>query len=427
MSAAATTTTRLTEYEITKQLAATTKQAEHTRRATNVLRHRAAIRERDRARYDRAYQREIARAVKMALLPEDHVRRRRHIARLARYANQIQYFAQAAETWRLTLSREESNLRALEKRVETIEAMRGGYLIPLSSQASSPLRVSVQPLSGDLLEVVTDRALPVAGWADQFAVQHGYHPSATMRMVFLLAPSEVEKDKGVDKAEEAKEEQDMVFWSPEQRHHGRSVGDLLGEKEPLLHLFIHSAEDPERDEKVSTLRRVLRALHRDDSVSEETLYPMYANWCLTADVSALRNRYQRMVAFVEAHPEEFRLLSEEEQAEQARRVDMEAFRAFRTWASGGPRRAHPPHHKQMTLGWIDAIFQLRGRDRVVFDRNRMCRFLGVLTVEELFAAGVLVENIAPTFKGRRFLADWERYCREAEEADARMVMVEASS
>ena len=79
----AVTTTRFTEYEITKLLAATTKQADHTRRATNVLRHRAAIRERDRARYDRAYQRESARAVKIALLPEDHVKRRRYIARLA--------------------------------------------------------------------------------------------------------------------------------------------------------------------------------------------------------------------------------------------------------------------------------------------------------------------------------------------------------
>ena len=424
MSAVATTTTRLTEYEITKLLAATTKQAEHTRRAVNVLRHRAAIKERDRARYDRVYQRESARAVKMALLPEDHVRRRRYIARLARYANQIHHFARAVETWRLTLSQEESNLRALEKRVETIEAMRGGYLVPVSSQASSPLRVSVQLLSGDLLEVVTDRALPVAGWADQFAVQHGYQPSATMRMVFLLSPSDAEKDKGVD--EEAKEEQHGVFWSPEQRHHGQSVGDLLGEKEPLLHLFIRSAEDPERDEKVSTLRRVLRALHRDDSVSEETLYPMYENWRMTANVSALRNRYERMVAFVKSNEEVFRVLSEEERAEQVRRVDMEAFRAFRSWASALPRRSHPPHHKRMTLGWIDTIFQLRGRENVVFDRNRVCRFLGVLTVEELFAAGVRAENIAPTFKGRRFLADWERYCREAD-ADAEKVEAQAHS
>ena len=240
--------------------------------------------------------------------------------------------------------------------------------------------------------------------------------------MFLFSPS----DAVGDAAGDAKEEQHGVFWSPEQRHHGRSVGDLLGEKEPLLHLFIRSAEDPERDEKVSTLRRVLRALHRDDSVSEETLYPMYENWRMTANVSALRNRYERMVAFVEAHPEVFRVLSEEERAEQARRVDMEAFRAFRSWAEALPRRAHPPHHKRMTLGWIDTIFQLRGRENVVFDRNRVCRFLGVLTVEELLAAGVRAENIAPTFKGRRFLADWERYNREAD-ADAEMVEAQAHS
>jgi hypothetical protein len=259
--------------------------------------------------------------------------------------------------------------------------------------------VTIRLLSGEVIRMETDRALPVAGWADQFVVQQGYQPSATARLVFLLQGNEEEK------------EENIVFWSPEERHHGQSIGDVLGDREPLLHLLIRSAGEEEQKEKAPLLRKILQTLHRDDSLSDKELYEMYANWRLTRDVSALGNRYQKMVAFVEAHPEDFPLLGEEEQARQTRRADLAAFRAFRSWAI--PRRPEPDR-KQAIRMRIAHTFQRHGQENANFNKIDMCRILCSLTVEEFFQTGAQIHNVRETFKGRRFLAEWERYCREAD-------------
>jgi hypothetical protein len=129
-----------------------------------------------------------------------------------------------------------------------------------------------------------------------------------------------------------------------------------------------------------------------------------------------KNRYQKMLAFVEACSDNFPLLEEVEQARQARRAELDAFRRFRAWAV--PRRPEPDR-KAVIRARIQHILAWNGRgERVLFNKMDICRILCSLTVEEMFQTGIQIHHISETFKGRHFLAEWERYNREADAEQA---------
>lgn len=399
----------LTHYEITQRLRLARKALEATTRY-----HVSFLTKRERAMrllescIDKS-QKHNAKAVQLAHLPEDDEKRVKFMKVAADNQRIVSYRTHMMEQWDRHVASKEQQLRDETEEVERLEALYGAGVVPLSSQASVPMVVTVRLLSGEMLEVAVDRAHPVGAFADQFAQQHGYHPSATGRMVFLLPSYE----------EETKEEVQPIFWSPELRHDNKSIGDVLGQQDPLVHLLIRSVDESERKEKVPTLRKILVSLRRDDRLSDEALYDMYANWRLTADVSSLRNRYQIMLAFVEEQTEAFPVLDETGQADQARRADLCAFREFREWVkpknipSLSYRRTLAEHLRM----WIQNIFETEGQD-IVFCPSKIYRFLTALTVEELFQTGMGVQNISPQFKYYRYLAEWDRYCREAEEDTA---------
>jgi hypothetical protein len=395
--------TLLTHYEITKQLGSARKALEAT---THHRMRFMAKQERSERQLEDSIeksQKHSAKAVRLAHLPEDHEKRVKFMALSADYQRTVSYRTYLVGRWSRLIGEMEQKLSDETQEVERLEAMYGAFVVPLSSHVSEPVVVMVSLMSGEMLEVAVDRAHPVGGFADQFAQQHGYHPSATGRMIFLPPPYEESEAEAETKEEE---EVHRVFWSPEHRHGGKSIGDILGHREPLVHLLIRSVDESERKEKVPTLRKILTSLRRDDRLSDEALYDMYANWRLKADVSSLRNRYQKMAAFVEEHTEAFPVIDEEGQAEQARRVDL---RAFREWAKS--RQAYP-QRAQTVLMWIQNMFIMEGRD-IVFGPQQIVRFLSVLTVDQLFQSGVRIQNIPTTYKYYRYLAEWERYCREA--------------
>ncbi len=393
----------LTHYEITKQLASARKAVE-----TATYHHQSAVTkwEASTRRLEASVeknQKHMAKAERMARLPQGDKKRETFQKTAASNRADVAYRTYMVGMWNQMIATNERDLGKKRAEVERIEAMYGLYLVPLSSQVSERVVVTVRLFSGEMLDIEVDRAHPVGGFADQFAQQHGYQPSATERMVFLLPASEAEE----------KEEANTLFWSPEVRHNGKSIGDILGDREPLVHLLIRSVEESEREEKVPTLRAILTSLHRNDRLSDEALYDMYANWRLTADVSSLRNRYQRMLAFVEAHPEEFPVLSEAEQAEQARRVDLRGFREFLRKTT----YQHPSYRIQDMRQVVQTMLVRKGQD-TVFCPNLIKHFLSVLTVEELFEAGIRVQNISPQFKYYRYLAEWDRYTAEAAAEEA---------
>lgn len=183
----------------------------------------------------------------------------------------------------------------------------------------------VRLLSGDVKEVEIDMFRPVVTFADEFAHQHGYNPSATGRMVFLIQSEEEEKEN-------------TVFWSPEVRHEGKVFievfGEILGDEFcqddlPMLNLVIRPmAEDREMGAKVELIRKLLKEQSLNDNYDDETLFAMFGNWYLTYQPSGAGNRYLTMKAFVAQNGEAFWPMSEEEKVQQKEREEV---RGFRDW------------------------------------------------------------------------------------------------
>lgn len=181
----------------------------------------------------------------------------------------------------------------------------------------------VRLLSGDVKAVEIDMFRPVVTFADEFAQQHGYNPSATSRMVFLIQSEEEEKEN-------------TVFWSPEERQEGKTFIEVLSERLgnefsqddlPMLNLLIRPmAEDREMGAKVDLIRKLLKEQSLNDNYDDETLFEMYGTWHLTYLPSGKGNRYLTMKAFVEQNPAAFWSMSEEEKEEQKERDEVHDFR-----------------------------------------------------------------------------------------------------
>jgi hypothetical protein len=285
------------------------------------------------------------------------------------------------------------NLEETKQKMEEYESMRGMYLSPISSQPSEVVTLLVRLLSGDVLEVIVDRSHPMSGFADQFANQNHYEECVTTRMVFLIMSE--------------KEEKEQTFWSHEERHIGKSIGDVLGSELPILNLFIRPVEDPDYLKTVTIMRKILYSLKRDDSsFSNEELFDLYNNWRMTHNVSSM-NRYQKLKACIDEHLEMFNLLSEDEMGMKNRHWDMVAFCQFR-------RNYHPrPHHLPTGQNMIRHILRENGNDAVL-PVYQIVWILRLMTVGEMLENGIRIQNIPPTWKYYRFVADWHNYVREAD-------------
>lgn len=223
------------------------------------------------------------------------------------------------------------NIRLLEiQRLEEDQYATMSVSVPSSEEKEeeddgTSATLMVRLLSGDVKAVEIDMFRPVVTFADEFAQQHGYNPSATSRMVFLIQSEEEEKES-------------TVFWSPEERHEGKTFIEVLSERLgeefcqddlPMLNLLIRPmAEDREMGAKVDLIRKLLKEQSLNDDYEDETLFAMFGNWHLTYRPSGAGNRYLTMKAFVEQNGDAFWPMSEEEKEGQKERDEV---RDFRKW------------------------------------------------------------------------------------------------
>ena len=283
-----------------------------------------------------------------------------------------------------------------------------------------------------------DHALPISSFADHYAQTHGYAPSAVLRMVFLLAKKEDEDE------DEDEDENENTFWSPDIRQEGISVGERIQDGD-VLHLIIRPLEDPDWSDRLSILRRLLTKEGLHDLISDETLFSLYSVWVLTWIPPAKSNRYLRMKAFVEAHPDVFHLMNEEEKAMSARR---KVLLQFHEWAQAfeksrrdsweyidlNSRGVNATHHSSYYLlrVFIDSLpygtvpnrelLRDRSRQHIAYlashcdptmDRIHIYtvhRLLSLWTVPELKEMG-LTENSVPD-AWRTWFAEWDTLSQE---------------
>ncbi len=310
------------------------------------------------------------------------------------YNQKIQYYIRRIEQYSQAIHERRIEHNAVIQQMEQYELMKGMYLSPISSQPSQVITLIVRLLSGELLEIVVDRSHPIIGFADQFAKQHNYDDSVTSRMVFLIMSEE-------------EEEKHQTFWSPEERHDGKSIGDILGTELPILNLIIRSVEDPEREQKIILLRKILYSLNRNDSYSDEYLFDFYCNWRMKQRISSL-NRYQKMKMCIEEHPDIFNITDDNENAERSRRMDLIAFRQF-------IHRFRPYRHNiDFGRDMFQQIFQIHGYD-IVLRLNQITWLLRFMTFPQMFEMGLRVQNIPTTWKYYRFVENWDYYTRESEQ------------
>ena len=317
-----------------------------------------------------------------------------------RIRRRIRYYTHNITAFQRRIQEEEQHRATAMREIEEFELMKETYLSPISSQPSEPITLVVRLLSGDLLTVSVDRAHQVTGFADHFVKQHNYNDIATSRLVFLIMPEEQEQEQ--------EEEKQLIFWSPEERHIGKSIGDVLGSTLPILNLVIRPTVDVDQMQKATTLRKILHSLKRDDSMSDDALFELYSNWRLTANISVVANRYQKMIAFIEANQETFPILEESSLEEQARRADLLAFRSFRS-----RMRPWRPQRAESARDWLQQLFRRYG-ENLLFRPDQILFFLRILTIDQFFQEGVTIRHIPTTWKYYRFLAEWERYNREAD-------------
>jgi hypothetical protein len=330
---------------------------------------------------------------------------KKYTSKIKRHTQIIEMYTRYMDFYQRHLSNYERKIQQMEQQVEQLEAMKGKYLSPVASQPSEPIVLSIRLFSGDLLHLSVDRSHPVAGFADQFAEQMGYASSAVTRMVFLIAAEE----KDQKQEQEQEEEKDQVFWSPEERHHGLSIGDLLGPTTPLLHLVIRPSADLYAEQKAMTLRRILRSLQRDDSLDNEALFELYTNWLLTTKIPSTYNRYQKMTEFITQSEDLFPVLTDSHRIEQQRRfLDLDAFRSFRN-----SLHTYRRHLQDMGRQGAQGFLQRHGQDAILRP-DQLYFYLTIFTVPQFFDLGFTVANLPKKYKYYRFLANWTRYAQEAD-------------
>ena len=287
-------------------------------------------------------------------------------------------------------------LQEMAQNIEAMEAIENGWKSPVTGD----LQVMVRLLSGDVLSVQVDASLPVARFADLFAIQHHYAPSATDRMVFLL--------------DESKEEDSDIFWSPELRHEGKTMGELEGH----LNLIIRPLVDREMPARLTLLRKILNAHDLRYRFSDDELVSMYSTWILTWLPPVTTNRHIKMRAFVDAHPDVFLPLTPEEKEKRDRDIDVEE---FRTWRSG-LARYYSVHHLQR-IGHVDLVASdfirgyLRTTGDVPMSPLQMQHLLNYFTVPQLYEAGMTHGMVSTGYRYCRFVLEWDRYVALAETAE----------
>lgn len=175
------------------------------------------------------------------------------------------------------------------------------------------VELSVRLLSGDLKSVMVNMRHSVANFATMFAQQHGYNPSATSRMVFMIL---------------SEEEEEEVFWSPEKLQVGITFEDVLKENRPLLNLVIRPMDEKNKTEKLQLIRKILKEKSLNDHYDDDTLFSMLSTWHLTYQPPAKGNRYITMKHFVEQNGEAFWPMTEEELRQALERKQVREFRNF---------------------------------------------------------------------------------------------------
>jgi len=346
---------------------------------------------------------------------------------------QIIEAGQHAEQWYAeSLPREEQRLATLQQRIAMLEATKAAKAaataaapvdVPAAAApdavdvpaAAAPDHVDfhVQLLNGEIRTVVIDRRQPVSGFADHFAAAHGYRQ--THRFVFLLPPQKPYEDEA-DEADEAdkEEEKETVFWSHDHRHSGQTYQDLIGQATLVrLLLLIQPLQDPEWAAKMELIRKILTAEKRYIPSSEDIL-GLYGEWILTQGEYA--NRYLRLKAFVQAYPDVFYSVSDDQfqHVKQASEVD-----AFRTWYLDLERvrasefgQRHRPNVLRNIQRFLER-FQERFNDRPAPLHNQVIDFyLSSLTRDELLATGIRPAHFRPG-KIQSYLADWDDWIARA--------------
>ena len=287
-------------------------------------------------------------------------------------------------------------LQEMAQHIEEMEAIENGWKSPVTGD----LQVMVRLLSGDVLSVQVDASLPVARFADLFAIQHHYAPSATERMVFLL--------------EESKEDDSDIFWSPEMRHEGKTMGVLEGH----LNLIIRPLVDKEMSERLTLLRKILHTHDLHYRFSDDELVSMYSTWILTWLPPATTNMYIKMKSFVGAHPDVFLPLTPEEKEKRDHDIDVEQFKAFRN----GLARYYSVHqmHRVGGVGGVGILASdfIQGRLRTNGDAPmsllQMQHLLNYFTVPQLYEAGMTHGMVPTGYRFCRFVLEWDRYVALAE-------------
>lgn len=247
------------------------------------------------------------------------------------------------------------------------------------------LEIPVQLLSGQILVVSIDSTHPVSSFADAFAQQHGYPPSATERMVFMILHEQDEKQEEAD---------GTIFWSPEERHPGKTIADL---DIRVLHLVIRPIEATprEKEEKMDLVRSILRKETRYSQYDTDQLFDMFSAWHLTWQPPAKGNRYITMKAFVDAHPDMFWMVSQEEQRQQMieslRHWILEGAEQFAQDAEYEPdfvlRRQQAIHHLENRIAG--------GAYQFPFIKQRCLLYQQYILPWEMYMMGVPLDWVIP--------------------------------
>lgn len=287
-------------------------------------------------------------------------------------------------------------LQEMTQHIEEMEAIENGWKSPVTGD----LQVMVRLLSGDVLSVQVDASLPVARFGDMFAIQHHYAPSATDRMVFLL--------------DESKEDSD-IFWSPEMRHEGKTMGELEGH----LNLIIRPLVDREMPERLTLLRKILRTDDLRYDFSDDEFVSMYSTWILTWLPPVTTNRYIKMRTFVDAHPDVFLPLTPEEKDKRDHDIDVEEFKAFRKSLA----RYYSVHqmHRVGGGGIVASEFiqeYLHKNGDVPMSPLQIQHLLNYFTVPQLYQAGMTRGMVSTSYRFSRFVLEWDRYVALADTPSA---------
>ena len=293
------------------------------------------------------------------------------------------------------IQRLNQELQEMAEHIEEIEAIEKAWKSPVTGD----LQVMVRLLSGDVLPVQVDASLPVARFADLFAIQHHYAPSATDRMVFLLEESE-------SKSESDESKDSDIFWSPELHHEGKTMGMLEGH----LNLIIRPLVDREMPNRLTLLRKILHTHDLLYRFSDDELISMYSIWILTWFPPVTTNMYIKMRAFVDAHPDVFLPLTPEEKEKRDRDIDVEEFKAWRS----GLARYYSVHHLHRVggVGVVASDFiqgYLRTTGDVPMSPLQMQHLLNYFTVPQLYEAGMTRGMVSTGYRYCRFVLEWDHY------------------